>query len=256
MSSRAHSRHALEFTVARMYEHAWLYMWTFTLPIALDVRTARARWSDLQRELVRQFSFCGVRVFELHENHGLHVHVIASGKYPIRPLRQLSRVLGWGRIHVTKRLKSVDHALYVAKYLSKQIRPKCFEGVRVWAVLGAKFLRGGHTRVKDVQCDSLRSRACAYVKGRLGVKGIKMLQGASYVESAAIEAGDDLRGACAGVQIQLAGDWARFRFSRIARALRLRDDYLGSARESTAPAVVPVPNLVIYRTMVQPEFAL
>src|SRR5207248_10363067 len=84
---------------------AWktrLYLWTFTFKELLAVRETRKRWNHLLTLLLREWpNLQGLRVFELHEEHGLHVHVVTNQFIDVNRARELAIQAGWGRIHVT-----------------------------------------------------------------------------------------------------------------------------------------------------------
>jgi hypothetical protein len=104
-------------------------------------------------------------VFELHKEHGLHVHLVTNQFIDVRVARELAERAGWGRIHVT-RMPS-EHSGYLAKYLSKE-RPECLKRWRLWAGFGKNW---EWTRVKDVVPETLFSRiyrACKEWKGWTG----------------------------------------------------------------------------------------
>lgn len=128
------------------------YLWTFTFRNRLEVSDACGRWQDLQRDLVRSVGFQGVRVYELHPGgHGLHIHVITSGRHDVRAVRHYAESAGFGRIHV-KPLPATG-ADYVAKYLTKARRSPELKGRRLWACLGFKG-----AKVRDCVLDSPISR--------------------------------------------------------------------------------------------------
>ena len=129
-----------------------LYMWTFTFAEVLNVKDTRKRWNHLLTLLKQKWpQLCGLRVFELHESHGLHVHLVTNRWLDVNAARELAKQAGWGRIHVM-RIPN-ERAGYLAKYLSKD-RPPCFKGWRLWAGFG----EWDWTRVKDLICDSAFSR--------------------------------------------------------------------------------------------------
>src|SRR5258708_7537592 len=80
-----------------------LYMWTFTFAELLDIKATRKRWNHLLT-LIRQRwpQLCGLRVFELHEFHGLHVHLVTNRFLDVNAARELAQRAGWGRIHVMR----------------------------------------------------------------------------------------------------------------------------------------------------------
>jgi hypothetical protein len=143
-----------------------LYLWTFTFKELLAVKETRKRWNHLLTLLLRQWpNLQGLRVFELHEEHGLHVHLVTNQFIDVNRTRELATQAGWGRIHVTPMPN--EHSGYLAKYLSKE-RPECLYRWRLWAGFG----RGWEwTRVKDVMRETLFSRiyqACKKWKGWIG----------------------------------------------------------------------------------------
>jgi hypothetical protein len=146
-----------------------LYLWTFTFKDVLAVKEARKRWNHLLTLLTRTWNgLQGLRVFELHEEHGLHVHLVTNQFIDVNRARELATRAGWGRIHVA-RMPS-EHAGYVAKYLSKE-RPECFKRWRLWAGFGSGW---EWTKVKDVIRETLFSRiyqACKEWKKWTGKKG-------------------------------------------------------------------------------------
>lgn len=137
---------------SRTLSAASLYMWTFTFAETLSIKDTRKRWNHLLTLLKRHWpNLCGLRVFELHESHGLHVHLITNRWIDVNEARSMAKQAGWGRIHVQK--IPIERAAYLAKYLSKD-RPPCFRRWRLWAGFG----KGDWTRVKDFVFDCRFSR--------------------------------------------------------------------------------------------------
>jgi len=144
-----------------------LYMWTFTFAEVLDIKATRKRWNHLITLIRQQWpKVAGLRVFELHESHGLHVHLVTNRWIDVNVARQLAKQAGWGRIHVMR--IPAEQAGYLAKYLSKE-RPPCLKGWRLWAGFGD----WEWTRVKDVLFDSRFSRIYRACKDWLGWTGKK-----------------------------------------------------------------------------------
>ncbi len=107
-------------------------------------------------------------MFELHEEHGLRVHLVTNQFINVNRARELATQAGWGRIHVT-RMPS-EHAGYLAKYLSKE-RPECLHRWRLWAGFGRSW---EWAKVKNVMKETLFSsvyRACKEWQGWTGRKG-------------------------------------------------------------------------------------
>ncbi len=152
------SKAAFQFACQRLGNE--VFFWTFTFRDCLDVKEARKQWNTFLTRLRKRFpEFSGVRVFEMHENHGIHVHLLTTRWLPVVALREViasARKTAWGRIHVVKAREGIGN--YLAKYLSKE-RPECLKGWRLWAGFG----EWEWTRVKDVFFDSPFStiyRAC------------------------------------------------------------------------------------------------
>ena len=122
-------------THADAYANAYpLIRETFTFKEFLAVKETRKRWNHLLAILLRSWpDLQGLRVFKVHERHGLHVHLITNQFIDENQARELAERAAWGRIHVT-RMPS-EHAGYLAKSLSKE-RPECLHRWRLWAGLG------------------------------------------------------------------------------------------------------------------------
>jgi hypothetical protein len=143
-----------------------LYMWTFTFADVLSIKDTRKRWNYLLTLLLRTWTnLQGIRIFELHETHGLHVHMITNERIDVHQARLLAEKAGWGRIHVM--MMPAEHAGYLAKYLSKH-RPECLKRWRLWAAFGKGW---DPTKVKDITRESLFGRiyqACKEWRGWTG----------------------------------------------------------------------------------------
>ena len=143
-----------------------LFMWTFTFKELLGVKDTRKRWNRLLTAMKRTWpELQGIRVFEMHKRHGLHVHMVTNERIDVVQARALAEKAGWGRIHVT--VMPAEHARYLAKYLSKE-RPSCLKRWRLWAAFGEGW---EPTKVKDLIKESLFStvyRACKEWQGWTG----------------------------------------------------------------------------------------
>src|SRR5438132_3427663 len=143
-----------------------LFLWTFTFRELLAVKETRKRWNHLLTLLLREWpNLQGLRIFELHQEHGLHVHLVTNQFIDVNRARELATQAGWGRIHVTP--MPSEHSGYLAKYLSKE-RPECLYRWRLWAGFGKAWR---WTQVKDIVRETLFSRvygACKECKGWTG----------------------------------------------------------------------------------------
>jgi hypothetical protein len=121
--------HAAFVFASRTLGKQKLFMWTFTFADLLGVKDTRRRWNHLLTLLVRTWpELQGIRVFEMHKEHGLHVHLLTNRYIRVEQARELALQAGWGRIHVMP--MPAEHANYVAKYLSKE-RPECLKRWRL-----------------------------------------------------------------------------------------------------------------------------
>lgn len=144
------SQAAFQLSAERLAEQG-LYMWTFTFSEVLSIKDTRKRWNHLLVLLRRKWpDLCGLRVFELHESHGLHVHMVTNRFIWVEDARKLAKQAGWGRVNVMR--TNAHAAKYLAKYLSKEREP-CFKRWRLWAGFG----KWDWSRVKDIHLESPRS---------------------------------------------------------------------------------------------------
>src|SRR5262249_58054611 len=121
------SRAAFEFTVRKMLrQNPKLYFWTFTFREVHSLKRAMQLWNQFLTVLKRKFGFRGVRVLELHEEHGCHFHVITNRRFQIRKILLMCKRHGFGRIDV-RRVTDAGRAVgYLCKYLSKR-REACLK---------------------------------------------------------------------------------------------------------------------------------
>jgi hypothetical protein len=160
------SRTAFKFNVERLFESSasGVYFWTSTFMEVLTVKQASKRWSAFSKEVVRELGVYGLRVYELHDEHGLHVHWLVDRFMPVQVVRRIAQRHGFGRIHVQRCGKWVGD--YLAKYLSKEVRAACLKGKRLWAAFGE--VRWG--RVKDIQVKSWLGEEYRRLRGASGRK--------------------------------------------------------------------------------------
>lgn len=140
------SHTAFKFNVERLFEssHSGVYFWTSTFRTVMTVKEASKLWSAYAKDIVRELGLYGVRVYELHDEHGLHIHWLVDRFVPVQIVRRIAMRHGFGRIHVKRCGKWVGD--YLAKYLSKEIRATCLKGKRLWAGFG----NATRCRVKDI----------------------------------------------------------------------------------------------------------
>jgi hypothetical protein len=160
------SRSAFEFTVKKMVRNGErLVFWTFTFREVYSVKVATGLWNEFLTILKRKIGFRGVRVLELHEEHGCHFHVLTNRRYKIRAVLDLGVRYGFGRTNVKQVADVAGTIGYLCKYLSKR-RPPCLKRARLWQAFGDIE----RTRVKDIVVDSEYSRILRRVMGKRSVE--------------------------------------------------------------------------------------
>jgi hypothetical protein len=148
------SRFAFEFTVRKMLRQTGkLYFWTFTFREVHSLKTAMELWNQFLTVLKRKLQFRGVRVLELHDDHGCHFHVITNKRFAIEKILEFSKRYDFGRLNVKKVSDSAKAIRYLCKYLSKR-RPGCLKRARLWSAFG----KVERTRTRDVLTDTPMSR--------------------------------------------------------------------------------------------------
>jgi hypothetical protein len=159
------SRFAFEFTVRKMLRRTGrLYFWTFTFREVHSLKTGMKLWNEFLTLLKRKLRFRGVRVLELHEDHGCHFHVITDQRFSIEKILEFSDRYGFGRLNVKRVTDSAKAIRYLCKYLSKR-RPGCLKRSRLWSAFG-KIER---TRVKDVLTDTPMTQLLRRIMGKRSV---------------------------------------------------------------------------------------
>ncbi len=139
------------------------YSRCFTFADMPKIEDAAQRWRHFINWLVRNDNrVYGVRMYELIEFHGLHIHAPINQRISVRRFRPMTRRYGFGRIHVKPVIRAV--ADYLGKYLTKQGRTAWLKGKRLWACFG----KSEKTRVKDIIVESNFTRVVKFCQGELG----------------------------------------------------------------------------------------
>jgi len=143
------SKWACIFSLRRLIDGGWAYLWTLTTADEVDLPELSCRWRKL---IWNGFTPC-VRVFEKHpQGHGYHVHFVTAERLDVEALRVKTEAAGFGRIHV-KRLPG-RAADYVAKYLTKQRATA--PGIRMWACVGFAGCKAKDVVIQDSGWDDLK----------------------------------------------------------------------------------------------------
>lgn len=149
------SKAAFLLTARGLFEkYPKVYFWTVTFyRLHSDWEGSRlfSKFLDHLREVVGRKGWGGVRVVELHKEHGIHYHMLVTERLAVDLVRRVGRCYGIGRIQVDR--ADVDTADYLAKYMSKSgDRARCQSGrrMRKWAAFGDV----PRVRVSDLVNDS------------------------------------------------------------------------------------------------------
>lgn len=145
--------------MALLRDHSPCYLWTVTHPerdAIPDSWFSRAHGNFLRNvdHAAKQHYFRkdwgGVRVYEPHPSgHGLHSHLVLKGYMEWYKMAECAKHAGLGRINVHPDPCGQGTAAYLAKYLTKSVKPI---GVRAWACVGD--YRGEYC--KDITFESER----------------------------------------------------------------------------------------------------
>ena len=122
---------AFNFSVEKLFkEYEKVYFWTFTFKsVPGDDQMAMEAWAMLHSRLRNNFpDMQGLRVCELHKNHGIHFHCLVNIRIPIDRMKRLAfgngrlfgvnHYLDFGRLSVE--VANLGAGAYLAKYLTKQ----------------------------------------------------------------------------------------------------------------------------------------
>lgn len=136
-------------------ENPKLYFWTFTFTEVWHDFVYSRQWGRFWRDFTNHSNFFigGLKVTELHKEHGIHFHCILNKRLPVDEIRRIGRKYGIGRVHVRKAKPS--DASYLAKYLSKDFNGGLSKYIRRWKCVGS-FVG---VRNKDVVIESDFTRA-------------------------------------------------------------------------------------------------
>lgn len=134
-----------------------LYFWTVTFACAQSDWEGSRKFSLFLKHLqdvVGRTGWGGLRVVELHREHGVHYHMLVTERLAADLVRRVGRCYGIGRVQVD-RVHDFDDAIdYLAKYLSKQRRgPRTEQRQEIVARMEGPFVEWD---VKFVKARSLR----------------------------------------------------------------------------------------------------
>lgn len=133
------SRAAFHLTATGMFLKGKVYFWTITFCTLHSDWECSQQFSKFLNHLRKRLGggWGGVRVAELHREHGVHFHMLLNVRIPVDIVREIGEHYGIGRIHAC--VADISSAKYMAKYLSKQRSgPKTKSGrnMRRWAAFG------------------------------------------------------------------------------------------------------------------------
>lgn len=102
-------------------DYSPIYFWTFTFTEVLNDWVYPVRWERFTHDLVWKIyggRLAGLRVIEIHKDHGLHYHALLNKRVWVRIVRRIGKRYGIGRVSVAK--ADWGSATYLAKYLDKK----------------------------------------------------------------------------------------------------------------------------------------
>jgi len=156
MALHTKSKEAFLFSVQRLASETTgpLFLWTFTfrnVPESDD--WALDQWAKACMSGARDFKGVhGLRVCELHRDHGIHFHLLLNQRFPVGRMLEIFWPFGFGRIEVKE--ADIGAGEYMAKYLTKKGKLPFCGRRRKWGAFGGFR----PCRLKDVQVDSPATR--------------------------------------------------------------------------------------------------
>lgn len=152
-----------------------VYFWTFTF---LDVQhdwVYSRMWARFWKDFTDHSNYFigGIKVAELHRDHGIHYHCLLDQRLPVDMVRRIGRKYGIGRVQVA--VAKWQDATYLTKYLGKGYNSGLAKHIRRWGTVGA--FKG--TQVRDLQVDTAFTRALMAVKGerQMTWSGVQVARG-------------------------------------------------------------------------------
>lgn len=151
MSSR--TEFAFRCSAEKLFEqNSHVYFWTFTCKSVHPDWFYGSIWHRFIDDLQNLYggTLKGIKVIELHENHGIHWHALLNKRIWAGEVRRLGSRYGIGRIHVKR--ADTGAIEYLCKYLTKQCKTDkvLYAKVHRWSTVGG--FKG--TRKQDIEIDS------------------------------------------------------------------------------------------------------
>lgn len=149
---------AFRLSAQRLFDdYPKIYFWTVTFYAVHDDWEATALFGKFLNHLIKVAgkNWGGLRVAELHKNHGVHFHMLVNDRLAVDLVRRIGAHYGVGRVQVARvqHSRGGNSIVYLSKYLSKRRAGPLTESGRS-ARRWAKFGDVQHTRVCDLVNDS------------------------------------------------------------------------------------------------------
>jgi len=107
-----------------------VYFWTWTFrAVPESDRHAMQAFNRARRAVQKLAPLYGLRVAELHSNHGMHFHLLVKHRLDVDEVRAVISPYGFGRVHVCR--ADMQAGQYLAKYLTKEAHYQRYQ--RRWA---------------------------------------------------------------------------------------------------------------------------
>jgi hypothetical protein len=152
------SKAAFLMSCEKLFEdYGTLYFWTFTFKEVHPDWYYSYAWARFMRAMQNLYGgmLAGVKVTELHQNHGIHYHCLLNRRVWVGEVRRIGKRHGIGRVHV--RVAHGGEAKYLSKYMSKRETGGrvLSKYIRKWSTVGP-FV-GIKKRNVEVDCSMSRN---------------------------------------------------------------------------------------------------
>lgn len=146
-----------------------VYFWTFTFSEVMPDWYYSGTWQKFIGALCRFYggTLRGLKVVELHKDHGIHYHALLNKRIWVGQVRRLAKQFGMGAVvHVKK--ADLGAVGYLQKYLSKDFcgANRLHSAVSRWGAIGGFK----PCRVRDLEVDSVFHRKMKRAQQLTGLK--------------------------------------------------------------------------------------
>lgn len=152
-----------------------IYFWTFTMREVYPDWYYGNIWMRFVHDLCDLYggTLKGLKVVELHKDHGIHWHALLNKRVWIGEVRRIGKRYGIGHCWVEKRICDFGAVEYLSKYMSKDFKNRNIMYSRCprWGTIGGFKA----VRVKDVEVESGFHRRMEVARKATGLKKFPFL---------------------------------------------------------------------------------